>query len=974
MENPLDQSVIPPWRELGGEYLQQAWERLRQVGGYLMEWPFMCHAGLVLGAAWIASYLHFNVALVCILGFLYLFQIETKQRERLKRKIGYEERTKARKSRMAEGETVRWMNEMTEKLWPIFLEDFTSQMLLVPMNSFLDRFCKPWSVKKLVLQNLSLGKTPPTVTMVRLLPETSEGDDLAVEASLEWNAAKDMAAVLAVKVRRRLGLGMWATLHLCNLQIEGKMKIGVKFRDGWPVIERIRVCFAEAPYMDMECHPIYNSGVDVSELPGIASYLDRLVADALGQSLVEPNQMKIDVVKLVKYVLRPQGPAQTPIGDWFSFRGDPPAADVTLRILEATNLRVGDLNGYSDPYVRVTLNGTQHRETKVIWKTLNPKWNEAFGFTISSWEHPNTILLKVRDKDHIFDDQLGYQIVDLNLSAYRDGKDHDIWLPLLQVDTGKIHLVITVHERPTDSQSSEDVSNTNSATLEKGDHLMPQESDRPVRSEGLTTPLSPGYGQSQPTVASPKDRTSTRQRLKNLKSGKALSSDPAPEESSGKKVARQRSGFFSSSRSSRKVETPRGLGSDRETPSIPREGYSPMASSGVTSTGFAAPTEAEVADRSTDDTATILDVGFGEPGAVQICQSVDMQPTVEPSQWAVESKQAEGISYSEEGHTKTLDQALSEREYLTNIEEDGGAARKLRSAGLALHGKFHRARKGFEKDSETGSPRQDLQTRRKFTTTANGATEHVTYDPLDGQAANNPRAGLPSRPDSTATTPVNVYQGDHVMDAGISTGERDPEKHHLGTKAKGVFAKAAGQFSHQISKTINRRKKKDKEGHMSSEEVTTSGELTMGSGPIGPVSKEVGPGTEVPVTGQGTQQQIPPTSKLSDPPAPTSSVPPNRPPPGLPQPVAPNNLHEDNETTHSSQPLRPLPTYSDDTQQSSPTKGQKPLQTQGPLPIFSDGTQESSPPEQKVLNTQGLVQPAPPPAVNELDGTSISPL
>jgi hypothetical protein len=30
----------------------------------------------------------------------------------------------------------------------------------------------------LILQNLSLGKTPPIVTMVRLLDETVEGDDL----------------------------------------------------------------------------------------------------------------------------------------------------------------------------------------------------------------------------------------------------------------------------------------------------------------------------------------------------------------------------------------------------------------------------------------------------------------------------------------------------------------------------------------------------------------------------------------------------------------------------------------------------------------------------------------------------------------------------------------------------------------------------------------------------------------------------
>lgn len=57
-----------------------------------------------------------------------------------------------------------------------------------------------------------------------------------------------------------------------------------------------------------------------------------------------------------------------------------------------------------------------------------------------------------------------YQIVDLN--QYRDGKEHDFWLPLEGVDTGKIHLSITIAERQTDSQSSEDVSNTNSTTFE----------------------------------------------------------------------------------------------------------------------------------------------------------------------------------------------------------------------------------------------------------------------------------------------------------------------------------------------------------------------------------------------------------------------------------------------------------------------------------------------------------------------------
>ena len=51
---------------------------------------------------------------------------------------------------MAEGETVRWMNQAIERLWPIFLEDLASQILLVPMSSFLDRF-KPWTAVWIIL-------------------------------------------------------------------------------------------------------------------------------------------------------------------------------------------------------------------------------------------------------------------------------------------------------------------------------------------------------------------------------------------------------------------------------------------------------------------------------------------------------------------------------------------------------------------------------------------------------------------------------------------------------------------------------------------------------------------------------------------------------------------------------------------------------------------------------------------------------
>jgi len=209
--------------------------------------------------------------------------------------------------------------------------------------------------------------------------------------------------------------------------------------------------------------------------------------------------------------------------------------------------------------------------------------------------------------------------------------------------------------------------------------------------------------------------------------------------------------------------------------------------------------------------------------------------------------------------------------------------------------------------------------------------------------------GLPLGQDSTATTSLNVGQDGEVMNAGAPTGDHDSDKHHVRNKAKGFFGKAAGQLGHQFSKNMKRRKNKDKEGPSSSEELTTSGELTFmgGSERLEPAVKEPRPKTEVPQSGPGVAKQSSPStikhSETSHLPHLIPSEPPNRPPPGLPQPVVPINLQADNEKIHSPEPVRPVPTYSADAQQSS---------TQG----------------RELLQTGGLPKPAPPPDIRGLNG------
>ena len=41
---------------------------------------------------------------------------------------------------------------------------------------------------------------------------------------MNFLTADDMSAVIGVKLRKRLGFGMWAKLHLTGMHVEGKVQ------------------------------------------------------------------------------------------------------------------------------------------------------------------------------------------------------------------------------------------------------------------------------------------------------------------------------------------------------------------------------------------------------------------------------------------------------------------------------------------------------------------------------------------------------------------------------------------------------------------------------------------------------------------------------------------------------------------------------------------------------------------------------
>ncbi|KAH9534804.1 hypothetical protein CY35_17G022800 [Sphagnum magellanicum] len=785
-EEEMHRGETTPEREPGPMLNELGWKAME----YVLMWPFMCHIASVFVVAWIASLLHFHVFFIFLLGLMYLYQIENRQRKKLCRSIRHEERKNCYKMRLSEGETVRWMNHAVERMWPLFLENFASQMLLLPLSPWFLNMFKPWTAKKAIVQHLYLGKNPPIITMVRALEDCVDGDHLMMEAAMEFGASQDMSAVLAVQIRRRLGLGIWTSFHISNVHLEGKVKIGVKFVDGWPVIGRIRLCFTTAPFLQMTARPLFNAGVDVTEIPGIAQWLDRIIAFALEQSLVEPNMLVVDVEKLVSELMFPPPPSQEPKqADWFHMEEKPPVATVVLEILEAAALRSADLNGLSDPFVKGTLSMKKF-STKIIWKTLNPKWDEKFELPIASWELPNLLMLKIFDKDHFHNDDLGFCVVPIN--DYQDGERHDLWLPLQDVKTGKIHLAITVTNHPAattnysdkPTNSSNDPPSDTSGSQVECQELKTKDTDRnlPISTTEMALPES-SDGQMRATYSIGNNSIKRRQ-------------------ASGQTMAHASSNdkLLDKAKSSAHVESHKlsaGQG----------DSTSGTAVEGSKQTTAPRERQIEAGKQTGDQRKAVVDIGLGlQPGTISIVQLGDEKSAEWPCQNKGRAKAINTRTKQERVDNPLMGKFTLDARGIGDENSDAGALKPEVPAQKHDHknaGLFHRGHKHLNEQTTENVHFQDVSS----ASCAGG--EHVAVAP-------------------NGTVAQMVIEGFHkhaTDNADKSSAEDgDPSAHHKRSKAKG-FLNMAEHAAIRMGQSLSRRFKSKKH----TESAITNGQGSFSS-------------------------------------------------------------------------------------------------------------------------------------------------
>ncbi|XP_021724641.1 C2 and GRAM domain-containing protein At1g03370-like [Chenopodium quinoa] len=168
---------------------------------------------------------------------------------------------------------------------------------------------------------------------------------------------------------------------------------------------------------------------------------------------------------------------------------------LVVKVIEARNIPAMDLNGYSDPYVRINL-GKQRFRTKVVKKCLNPYWGDEFSFRVDDLS--DELVISVLDEDKYFnDDFVGF--VKFPVSKVFDSPDKSLptaWYPLLPKskkskpkDCGEICLHICLSQ----NSSYMDISNIAAAPSQRNDNVdsesfsMASRSSSPSRLEATSS-------------------------------------------------------------------------------------------------------------------------------------------------------------------------------------------------------------------------------------------------------------------------------------------------------------------------------------------------------------------------------------------------------------------------------------------------------------------------------------------------------
>ncbi|XP_040005335.1 extended synaptotagmin-3 [Xiphias gladius] len=319
-------------------------------------------------------------------------------------------------------EKVDWVNKVLEQAWPFF--GMYMEKLLKENIQPSVRLSSP-ALKMFAFTKVHFGHTPLRITGMKVYTHEVDQKEVILDMNICYDGDVDIDTVVKPPI----------TAGIKGLKLKGMLRVILEPLIGQvPLVGGVTFFFIRRPTLEIN----WTGMTNLLDSPAFSSLSEDTIMDIIASLMVLPNRMCFPLIDQVKVD---------------QMRFPLPRGVVRVHLLEAKDLLAKDtymmglVKGKSDPYATLRV-GNRNFKSKTIKESLNPRWNEVYEFVVH--EAPGQELeLELYDEDTDKDDFLGRYYLDFG--EVKVEKEMDKWFPLVEVQTGQVHLKLQWLSLSTDS-------------------------------------------------------------------------------------------------------------------------------------------------------------------------------------------------------------------------------------------------------------------------------------------------------------------------------------------------------------------------------------------------------------------------------------------------------------------------------------------------------------------------------------------
>ncbi|GIL55614.1 hypothetical protein Vafri_11117, partial [Volvox africanus] len=210
--------------------------------------------------------------------------------------------------------TLGWLNVLAQHLWLPILEKFVSTIAAERLQIVLNELVRKSSgkgvwkyVQSIAVEEVTFGLAPPQFQYCTAKYDPSRSY-LLLTMNLNF-LSSGFQAVLTPRLQLGGMRPFTLRLEIMQLQLSGKLHLGLHLTKEPPGIKGVDYSFAAPPKFDIQASPVGYLNLR-GELPGVIQGLRTLLQRVIDKRLVEPERRYFDIQKIYrnKHVQRVGGP------------------------------------------------------------------------------------------------------------------------------------------------------------------------------------------------------------------------------------------------------------------------------------------------------------------------------------------------------------------------------------------------------------------------------------------------------------------------------------------------------------------------------------------------------------------------------------------------------------------------------------------------------------------------------------------